>query len=285
MTNFICLQSGHKGRTTGATGTDGEQELNWRITLKLSEILQSKGFVIQIVGADPVDAELKSDFDLFLSLHGDMDTAKQGGCIGSGDKSVDSSWKRSAEIRDAIESLYFKETGIINNPNKVTDNMTKYYMWSRLTAKTPCVLLEMGEVKDAHDSVILADTDMVATAIAKGVCKAFNVAYEPVVVIPPPVATVDVSELIKKVADLEKSQKSLTARVKELEGNIATNEEIIETSTKEKQVLEVAYQKALVDLEYYQPYKARYESALTTQVNKYTGWQLIKIGVAKLRSK
>ena len=282
MTPFICLQSGHKGRTTGATGTAGEQELNWRITLKLSEILQTKGFMIQIVGADPVDAELKSDFDLFLSLHGDMDTAGQGGCIGSGDKSVDSSYLRSAELRDAIASVYFKETGIINNQNKVTVNITKYYMWSRLTAKTPCVLLEMGEVKDAHDSVILNDTDMVAIAIAKGVCKAFNVAYEPVV---PPVVQVDVTELLKKIAVLETSQKSLTKRVKELEGSIATNEEIIALSNKEKGLIEAINQKLTADLEYYTPYKARYEAALKDQVNKYTGWQLIKLGVAKLRSK
>lgn len=282
---FIGLQAGHIGRTTGATGTAGEQELNWRITLRLSEILQSKGFVIQILGADPTDAEIKSDFDLFLSLHGDADTAGNGGCIGSGDKSVDSSWQRSAELRDAIGSVYFKETGIANNPNKVTANMTKYYMWSRLTPKTPCVLLEMGEVKDPHDSVILADTEIVAVAIAKGVCKAFNVQYEPVQPSQPPIVTVDVSELIKKVADLEKSQKSLTARVKELEGNIATNEEIIIDSNKKIAVLVAENQKLSADLEYYQPYKTRYEEALKTQINKYTGWQLIKMGVAKLNKK
>ena len=163
--------------------------------------------MIQIVGADPADSELKSDFDLFLSLHGDMDTAGEGGCIGSGDPSVDTSWKESARIRDAIASVYFPESGIKNNPNKVTNAIRFYYMWARLTAKTPCVLLEMGEVKDPHDSVILADTDRVAIAIAKGVCKAFGVDYEPPAQPDPqPPTGVDPCEAVKKeLADTKKA--------------------------------------------------------------------------------
>lgn len=199
MGKLICLQAGHYGRTTGVIGTAGEQELNWRITLALSSLLQSKGFVIQIVGADPPDSQIKTDFDLFLALHGDMDTPTNGGCIASGDKSVDDSWETSATIKNTIESTYFAESGIADRPNKVTLNMTEYYMWSRLTPKTPCVILEMGEVKDPHDSVILADTNRVAVAIAKGICKAFNVDYEPI-----PVPTPTLPPQADPCADIKK---------------------------------------------------------------------------------
>ncbi|MCG3204023.1 MAG: hypothetical protein KCHDKBKB_00712 [Elusimicrobia bacterium] len=178
---FICLQAGHEGRTSGSTGAPGEIELNVRIRNRLSEILQSKGFVIQLVAADPPDSEINKDFDLFLSLHGDADIYKGvgGGCVGSGDKSVDLMWQRSAEIRDAIIAEYFTHSGIEHHPERVNVNMTKYYMWSRLSPKTPCVLIEQGVVQNPHDKVILADTNIVANAIARGVCRAFNVPFDP----------------------------------------------------------------------------------------------------------
>lgn len=224
MKKFVCIQAGHYGRTTGATGTAGEQELNWRITLRLSEILQSKGVMIQIVGADPKDSELQSDFDLFISLHGDMDTAGEGGCIGSGDPSVDVSWKESARIRDVIASVYFPESGIKNVPNKVTNAIRFYYMWPRLTAKTPCVLLEMGEVKDPHDSVILADTERVAVAIAKGICKAFGIDYEPPAQpTPTPPSPSDPCEAIKK--ELADTKKALSDAQKSYSASLALKDE------------------------------------------------------------
>lgn len=186
MPFFVCLQAGHYPRTSGSTGAPGEQELNWRITLRLSEILQSKGFMIQIVGADPLPNEINKDFSLFLSLHGDADIyGTGGGCIASGDPSVDLSWKESARIRDAIAVDYFHHSEIVNHPERVNLKMTKYYMWAKLTDKTPCVILEMGVVQDAHDKVLLADTERIASAIARGVCSAFGVAYDPIVTPPP----------------------------------------------------------------------------------------------------
>jgi len=176
---FICLQAGHEGRTSGATGAPGEMELNVRIRTRLSDILISKGFQVQLVNADPSFSEYYKDFDMFLSLHGDADIyGTGGGVVASGDKSVDMKWQRSAEIRDAIASEYFDRSGIVNVPGRSNVNMTEYYMWARLTSNTPCVIIEMGVVQDAHDSVILADTERVATAIARGVCKAFGTDYD-----------------------------------------------------------------------------------------------------------
>jgi N-acetylmuramoyl-L-alanine amidase len=224
---LICLQAGHYGRTSGATGTDGEQALNWRITLALTEILISKGFVVQIVGGDPAQSEISKDFDLFLALHGDMNTSGEGGCIGYIDPAVDSSAESNAKskaIKEAIQSVYFQESGIKDNPNKVTYNITRYYMWARLSAKTPCVLLEMGEVKDPHDSVILADTKIVAVAIAKGICKAFNVNYEPV--LPDPITPPQPADPCASVkAELETTKKALYDAERSYSASLAVKEE------------------------------------------------------------
>ena len=194
MAKFICLQAGHQGVTSGATGAPGEQALNVRIRDRLSQILIKKGFMLQLVNANPTASEINKDFDLFLALHGDANIYGTGGGVVSYiadylDSSVASNME-SKRIKEAIESEYFKNSGIINHPERNNRNMTEYYMWSQLSANTHCVIMEMGVVQDAHDKVILADTDRVANAIARGICKAFNVAFDavtPSVVITPPV--------------------------------------------------------------------------------------------------
>jgi len=179
MAKRICLQSGHEGVTIGATGAPGEKELNIRIRNKLSDILISKGFVLQLVNANPTDEEINKDYDLFLALHGDADIyGTGGGFVDYPDASVDSANAESKRIKEAIESMYFGHSGIVNHPERSNANTKFYYMWSRLSQKTPCVIIEMGVVQDAHDKVILADTDRVANAIARGICKAFDVPFD-----------------------------------------------------------------------------------------------------------
>lgn len=203
MSKFICLQAGHEGRTSGAVGAPGEIELNVRIRNRLSQILIDRGFMVQLVNADPTKAEYYKDFDLFLALHGDADIYGIGGgvvaCIAP--PPFDSSEESNAEsrrIRDVIASIYFKETGIVNHPERSNVNMTKYYMWSKLTPKTPCVIIEMGVVQDAHDKVLLANTELIASALGRAICKAFGVAYD---IDLPPVET-EVDRLKKQIGDM-----------------------------------------------------------------------------------
>lgn len=188
----ICLQSGHRGVLTGATGTAGEQELNWRVTLRLSEILISKGFQLYIVDANPPDSQISQDFNFFLAIHGDWNSPLDGGgCISAPDPAYDDSNVESKRIVDSIKNSYFvpytNDTGIVDRPNKVTIDMTQYYMWNRLSSATACGLIELGEVLDPHDKVILANTDRVCNAIARGICKAFNIPFDQLPPPPPPV--------------------------------------------------------------------------------------------------
>ena len=175
----IMLQGGHLGTTTGQVGAPGEQELTRRIRTRLSEILISKGFQLFLVDANPPDDQLNQDFDLFLALHGDADYPNDGG---SGftdfpEPSTDGATQESQRLAREIASEYFNHSGIkeVSHSNA---NTRFYYMWKRLSAKTPCVILEMGQVQDPHDKVILADTDRVCNAIARGVCKAFGVPFD-----------------------------------------------------------------------------------------------------------
>lgn len=194
----ICLQAGHENAKNNCdlvlakgTGAPGEAEFTVRIRNRLSEILISKGFQLYLKDAtfncDPqVGAE---DYDLFLAIHYDANIyGTGGGFVDYPEPSTDYSTTESQRICNTLINEYFPNTGIVNMPQRRNANTKYYYMWKYLSAKTPCVIIECGVGLDAHDSVILNDTDRVANGIAKGICKAFDVPWE---VVPPPTPPVE----------------------------------------------------------------------------------------------
>ena len=212
MTYKVLLQAGHQNTHTGATGAPGEMEENIRFRDRLGQILISKGF--QVFLCDANYQNFVEDFDLFLAIHGDANVyGTGGGFVDYPDPSVDAVNKESKRIKEAMESEYFIHSEIVNHPERSNANTKFYYAWSNVTAKTPCVIIECGVVQDAHDKVLLADTDRICNAMARGICKAFNVPFDPVPVpeptpepipIPTPVppAPDPVLELKKKIRPL-----------------------------------------------------------------------------------
>lgn len=185
IAKFIGIQSGHKFISQNIdptlateTGAAGEAEFNWAVTLALSSILQKYGFQVQVdsANANSDPNTLTKDFDLYIAIHAESEP--EGGAITAPDPSVDASNAESMRIVNALRSVYFGDSGIADNEKIITNNMTEYYMWNLLTAKTPCAIIECGALADAHDSVILADHERVALAIAHGICVAFNIAWQ-----------------------------------------------------------------------------------------------------------
>lgn len=181
----ILIQAGHENTVTSSTGAPEEGKNNIRIRNRLGEVLISKGF--QVFLCDATFRDVNHDYDLAISLHCDANYAgdEGGGFIDFPDPSIDYASVESKRIKEAIESEYFDHSGIKNMPNRSNPNTKFYYWWSYLSARTPCTLLEMGESVDPHDRVILSDTDRVANAIARGICKAFDVPFNLPIPIPP----------------------------------------------------------------------------------------------------
>lgn len=201
MAKFIGLQAGHQNakqncvpELRGGTGAPGEVEFTIKTRDRLKDILLSKknsdgtsAFTVQV---DDATANCQpnttgKNFDLYLAIHYEADVHKDaqgksmdGGMVCPPDPSVDVVTKESTRISKAIEQEYFPNAGIVNRPTWISNNMRFYYMWRSLTASTPCVILECGVGQNPHDKVILADTDRVANAIARGICKAFNVPFD-----------------------------------------------------------------------------------------------------------
>ncbi|NMB81598.1 MAG: N-acetylmuramoyl-L-alanine amidase [Ignavibacteria bacterium] len=175
----ICLQAGHKGRTTGSTGAPGEQKWTSEIVPKIASILRSRGFEVKETGADDYKTDKSigsTDWDLFLSVHYDADIYNdRGGFIDTPDPKVDIATKESNRIAQVMRNNYFKDTGIPEK-NRSNANTKFYYMWSNLSANTPCVLIEAGvgwRTPEDHQTLHFQQ-DKVAKAIADGITNALG---------------------------------------------------------------------------------------------------------------
>jgi N-acetylmuramoyl-L-alanine amidase len=186
MKKFICLQAGHENAKNNCnpllrsgTGAPGEAEFTVRVRNRLSQILIEKGFMVQLVDATfNCSQDRLKDFDLFLAIHYDAYiNGSIGGFVDYPDPSFDAVNTESKRIAHSISSEYFKHSGI-QEVNRSNANTKKYYMWRALSDKTPCVIIECGVGQNPHDKVILTDTERIATAIARGICKAFNVNFD-----------------------------------------------------------------------------------------------------------
>lgn len=177
MTRKICIQSGHWNTTNGQTGAPRELERTLAIGKRLVDIIRASGHIAYHTDsqADKNKEVTGQDWHLFLSLHCDMDYPGQegGGFIDFPEPSTDFATQESQRISKAIGSIYFSESGIRNVPSRSNKNTRYYYMWSALSAKTPCNILEMGESIDPHDKVILDDTERQAQIIFRGILNAF----------------------------------------------------------------------------------------------------------------
>jgi hypothetical protein len=203
------LQAGHQNTNSncetwlhGLTGAPLELETNIRIRDRLSQILIERGFQVYLTDAnyncDPKAST--TDYDLFLALHCDSDYAQAtGGFVDYPDPSQDMVNAESKRIRDAIVSEYFDHSGMVEHPERSNANTKFYYMWKYLSARTPCVLIEMGESADPHDRVLLNDTERIASALGRGICKAFNVEYD---LLPPIDPCADIKSRLNELQSL-----------------------------------------------------------------------------------
>lgn len=282
----IILQAGHESRTSGAIGAPNEQSFNVDVSNQVAEQLRILGVEVKRVNADPKPAEISGDWDLFLAIHYDADVYGKGGYfVDFPEPSTDGATDRSQAICKALSEVYGATTGIVNHPERSNKNTRFYYMWKSVSAKTPCVLIECGvgmHTPDDH-AILHMNRPLVVKGIVEGLKKALNIQSSI-----PPVSDPHLAEIVKlneKIKDLETNHKSLAERLSQLEGLIKTKDEQIASGEEKIRVLTEENQKLTADIEYYKPYKSRYEEALTKVPNAMTGWQLIRLGINKLKTK
>lgn len=181
----VVIQAGHinvKNNSIVAlrssTGAPGEQELNLRIANRLAAYLRERGIEVKQTDANANDDSsiTSKDWDLFLAIHGDADYVGDagGGFADYPEPITDKVTNKSQTICSLINQSYFPEVKI-NYTNHSNKNTRYYYMWKYLSANTPCVLIELGQVQDPHDKVLLANTELIANALGTAICIALGV--------------------------------------------------------------------------------------------------------------
>lgn len=213
----ILIQAGHKGRTSGATGAPEEQKWTTDIAPKIASKLGEHGFETRVIGADPTEVEIAGDWDLFLAVHYDADIYKdRGGFIDTPDPSVDNASEESTRIANEMRRVYFDITGIPNRPDRSNVKTRFYYMWKKMSKKTPCVIIEAGvgyRTPEDHKTLWFQQ-ERVVDGITRGILNALK--PEPV---EPPVNNCE---------ECEKMVEKLGERVAELEMTVIRHEKVLQ---------------------------------------------------------
>lgn len=183
----IIIQAGHEGRTSGTTGAPNEKSFNVDISDRVATELRLRGFEVKRVNADPKPEEIDGDWDLFLAIHYDADVYGKGGFfVDFPEPSTDGATEKSQKIAYLLRQEYGGTTGIVNHPERSNVNTRYYYMWKKISSKTPCVIIECGVGMHVPDDwqILHHGRVKVVEGITKGICLAFNVNYN---IAPPPV--------------------------------------------------------------------------------------------------
>lgn len=238
MKKKICIQSGHFNKGGGAPGElAGNKRIVDRLCAKLRELGSFEVYQTDYYAFNDTKVTT-TDWDLFLSCHMDMDYPDDNGS-GFADypePSTDGATKESQRICKVINDYYFPEVKI-NYKNRSNANTRYYYLWKYLTKPTPCVLIEMGQSIDHHDSVLLGNTELIAGALFRAICKAFNVSYE---IVKPVTNPTPCEEEVKALKAEIQRQKGLVKQLEaenitalaEMEAEITTLKDKIKKSIK-----------------------------------------------------
>lgn len=221
----ICLQAGHAGIYIGATGAAGERDWTTKITPMISNKLKAKGCEVYVTdGNGQKDSKVTStDWDYFLAIHYDADIYNdRGGFVDFPDASVDMVNSKSKALSKALSDHYFSTTNIPSKPNRSNANTKYYYMWSYLTAKTPCVLIECGVGnRKPQDYEVLRNYEFISQTIADGILKGLGISTDK------PVAPCDHTQCKKDLDEMRKSRDEWKEKATKAEDKLKKIEEVI----------------------------------------------------------
>ncbi len=167
----VALISGHAGNDSGAICEDGagnptlqEADVNAAVArLAAARLRQAGADVLILEEYDPRLAGLRAD--VLLSLHSDS-------CIDeSGFKSsryVDSTIPAiSDRLVACVNEQYAAATGLVENVDTITEDMTEYHAFRRIDAQTPAAILELGFLGGDRE-LLENQQDLLAKAVADG---------------------------------------------------------------------------------------------------------------------
>ncbi len=164
----IGLVAGHRNFDSGAVCDDGLQEvtINTNVATQVAAILQANGLSVELLNEQ--DSRLTQDYraTAVISLH--ADSCQGAAATMSGYKSAASQVENGDVLQACINERYAMQTGLSYNENTITNHMTEYYVFDRLSPTVPALILEMGFM-GGDRQLLTSQTQLVAAAVADGV--------------------------------------------------------------------------------------------------------------------
>lgn len=134
----VIIQMGHVPRTSGATGTAGEQAINKSIGMVMETLLKQTHIKYRIMGADNWEKPEPNKSTIFLALHCDGSTSPDARGFSMGYKPGS-----NQDFKEWLATAYGKLSGFTRRKDNYTTGMSKYYGWKHIDATYP-VLIEHG---------------------------------------------------------------------------------------------------------------------------------------------
>ncbi len=173
----IALISGHAGNDSGAICEDANGEptieevvVNASVARRAAERLRRAGADVQILEEyDPRLQGLRAD--VLLSLHADSCVDKTGY---KSSRYLNSTIPAiSDRLVNCINDRYATATGLRENIDTITENMTEYHAFRRIDPQTPAAILELGFLGGDYD-LLANQQDLLAKGVADGLLCFFN---------------------------------------------------------------------------------------------------------------
>ncbi len=165
---IIGLIPGHSNFDSGAVCDDGLQEVVVTIGIidQVSTYLIDRGIDAEIL--DEYDPRLTTDYfaEAVVSVH--ADSCQGAGADLSGFKTAASPTANSPILQDCIERTYGEQTGLTYNVNTITNHMTEYHLFGRLSSEVPSIIIEAGFLGGDRD-LLTHRSDIPAKAIGDGI--------------------------------------------------------------------------------------------------------------------
>lgn len=167
----IALVSGHAGNDSGAVCEDEngqatiqEADINAKVANLVADRLRRAGADVMVLQEyDPNLEDLS--VDAFLSIHADS-------CIdATGFKSTHYDRSDIPHIADrlvnCINAKYAAATGLPENVDTITENMTEYHAFHKIAPRTPAAIIELGFLGGDHE-LLVHRPELAAKGVADG---------------------------------------------------------------------------------------------------------------------
>ncbi len=163
----VAIISGHRGFDSGAMCEDGTMEaaVNEAIAQGVAQRLRKAG--VAVILLDEYDPRLEGlRARALVSIHADSCIDQSGFKVAGPEETVIPD--QDALLTACLIDAYARGTGLPARPQSITQDMTQYHAFQRVSPQTPGAIIEVGYLGGDHD-LLVNHPEIPAEAIAQGV--------------------------------------------------------------------------------------------------------------------